>query len=361
MRNTRHLAQAAGAAIAISSLVAACGSGGAHKANPSPSTTPHSTTTTPGGTSKPTHPAPPPPVSNTAGSLAVQVVTEPTGGMKQVYGLVAGAKKSVVVGAWRLNDQHLQQLLAAAQHRGVQVQVLLDQSQGGKSANQSAYSYLSGHHVGVAWAPAGVTYQATYMEADGATAVVGTGSFDTSTYRQPNFWLFSDNSSNAAALVATFKADQKATSYKPGSQSGQGLIWRPGGMPVVLGMVSSANKEVDIETTQLSSPTLLVMMEHAAKTHTVKVLVPKTGITSANLAALKTAKVQVHFGGADQISGSVAIRDPGQKGAAMVVGSQDYATSNKTTRQLSMVTAEANALQPVIQQFNTAFNAAPTA
>jgi phosphatidylserine/phosphatidylglycerophosphate/cardiolipin synthase-like enzyme len=54
---------------------------------------------------------------------------------------------------YELEDQRVEQALAAATSRGVHVMLDHRNYGAGRPANQPAYSYLRAHHVTVAWAP----------------------------------------------------------------------------------------------------------------------------------------------------------------------------------------------------------------
>ncbi|MGH3302078.1 MAG: CoA transferase, partial [Streptosporangiaceae bacterium] len=79
-----------------------------------------------------------------AGSL--QVLVEPAAGVGAVYQLITGARSSVNLTMYELNDPTAEADLAADAGRGVDVRVILDQHLE-RSANAGAYAYLAGHGV----------------------------------------------------------------------------------------------------------------------------------------------------------------------------------------------------------------------
>lgn len=100
--------------------------------------------------------------------------TEPAAGMAPVYGLISGARHTIRLAMYELVDQRAEQALAAAAHRHVRVQVLLDRNRE-RARNQAAATYLAAHDVQVAWADP--RYTATHEKAlsvDGQVTVAVT-------------------------------------------------------------------------------------------------------------------------------------------------------------------------------------------
>jgi phosphatidylserine/phosphatidylglycerophosphate/cardiolipin synthase-like enzyme len=97
----------------------------------------------------------PGPVS--AGSGALTLLSEPQAGLGQVDKLINGARSSIDLTMYELNDTTAEGDLAAAAERGVHVRVILD-AHLEMSRNTAAYDYLKAHKVHVAWAPSATTY-----------------------------------------------------------------------------------------------------------------------------------------------------------------------------------------------------------
>ena len=84
-----------------------------------------------------------------------QLITEPQAGNAPFLALIAGARHTVTLTMYELEDRAIEHALAADAARGVNVRVLLN---GGyyserESTNQPAYSYLAAHHVHVRYTP----------------------------------------------------------------------------------------------------------------------------------------------------------------------------------------------------------------
>ena len=119
---------------------------------------------------------------------------------------------------YELADPTAEADLAADAARGLDVRVLLDRHLE-KSANTSAYDYLSAHRVHVRWAPAGVTYHQKTLTVDDATSVIMTLNLVARDYPGTRDFAVIDTSrADVAAVAATLAHDYAgAASYSPGS------------------------------------------------------------------------------------------------------------------------------------------------
>jgi phosphatidylserine/phosphatidylglycerophosphate/cardiolipin synthase-like enzyme len=84
----------------------------------------------------------------------LRVLTEPEAGIGPIYQLITGARSSVDLSMYELDDPTAEADLAADAARGVDVRVILDQYLE-KARNSGAYDYLAAHGVHVRWGPAG--------------------------------------------------------------------------------------------------------------------------------------------------------------------------------------------------------------
>lgn len=89
------------------------------------------------------------PAKAKASTATYSLFTEPGQGFSPVYKRINGAKKSIDLTMYELEDTTAEHDLAAAASRGVTVKVILDQRE--SSSNQSAYNYLKSHGVKVVW------------------------------------------------------------------------------------------------------------------------------------------------------------------------------------------------------------------
>ena len=143
-------------------------------------------------------------------TASLRLLIEPGSGIGPVYKLITGARHSVDLTMYELADPAAEADLAADAAHGVNVRVLLDQHLE-KSANTSAYKYLSVHRVHVRWAPAGTTYHQKTLTVDNATSVIMTLNLVARDY---------PGTRDFAAIAATLAHDYAgAASYSPPAAS----------------------------------------------------------------------------------------------------------------------------------------------
>lgn len=124
--------------------------------------------------------------------------------------MINGARTSIDLTMYELFDQRVEQALIAAQHRGVDVRVLLN---GGyysehEATNVHAYSYLHRHGVDVRYAPTffALTHQKTLTVDDRESAIM-TLNFDGLYSSTRDFAVLDTQPADVAAIVAAFNAD----------------------------------------------------------------------------------------------------------------------------------------------------------
>ena len=170
--------------------------------------------------------------SSSSGSL--RLLTEPAAGIAPIYQLITGARSSVDLTMYELNDPTAEADLAADTARGVNVRVLLDQHEE-KSRNTAAYTYLAAHRVHVRWAPSGTTYHQKTLTVDNATSVIMTLNLAAEDYPGTRDFAVIDTShADVAAITATFNADFAGRAHHPARRHRPGLVAyeRPGLDPV---------------------------------------------------------------------------------------------------------------------------------
>jgi len=156
----------------------------------------------PGGSSAVSAPGP---VS--AGSGALTVLGEPQAGLGPVDKLINGARSSIDLTMYELNDTTAEGDLAAAAERGVDVRVILD-AHLEMSRNTAAYDYLKAHKVQVTWAPSATTYHQKTLTVDAKTSVVMTLNMVSADYAGTrDFAVIDTSKADVAAIAATFNAD----------------------------------------------------------------------------------------------------------------------------------------------------------
>src|SRR6185437_11560088 len=84
----------------------------------------------------------------------LSLITEPDDTVQPVVQAIQNAHTSVDLVIYELEDPQVEQALADAQSRGVQVRVLLDNLDSfGNYPNDAAYTFLQSHNVPIEWSP----------------------------------------------------------------------------------------------------------------------------------------------------------------------------------------------------------------
>ncbi len=303
-------------------------------------------------------------------AAGVSLVVEPGDREKRIYELLAGAKTSIDMTMYELADPTAQRLLAAAQHRGVRVRVILDRDYHGKEVNAAAYTALHRADVDVQWAPPTVlTHQKTIV-VDGTVAAVGTGNLD-ATYSATaiDFWLLDPDPTRVAAIESTFDADLVAsgsadTTRPTAGTSAPGLVWSPGSADTMVGLIDSASHTVEFTSEELSSPRIVGALAAVGRRGVAcRIVMTDSDSWARAFAQLQAAGCQVHTfpdtDGAPYMHAKAVLVD----GDRILLGSQNAsAASLNRNRELSE-TLDASASPTVIAQvaatFDHDFDAAP--
>ena len=283
----------------------------------------------------------------TASGGALTVLAEPSAGLSRVYALISGARSSVDLTMYELNDQTAEADLIAAAHRGADVRVILDKHLEGQR-NQATYSYLRAHHVHVAWAPAGVTYHQKTLTVDDKTSVVMTLNMVSSDYAGTRDFAVIDTShADVAAIVATFNADfsGRGTSFTP--PDGADLVWSPtNSQSVMLSVIKGARHTLAIENEEMGDSTITSALVSAARRGVdVKIIMTRQSSWAAAFRKLVRAGAHVstyaNSSSVIYIHAKAIVADSGLSDQRVVVGSENFsAASLRHNRELGIVTTQ---------------------
>ncbi|WIB65773.1 phospholipase D-like domain-containing protein [Curtobacterium sp. MCBD17_040] len=204
--------------------------------------------------------------SNVGGAGEYQLMQEPHAGFQPIYALLTGAKTSIDMTMYELEDQTATADLVAAQHRGVRVRVLLDKDFSGARANAAAYQTLTAAGVAVQWAPAGFIFHQKTITVDGAVSAVGTANLTAQYYATTrDAWVIDRNPSQVAAIEQTFTADL-ADPDRPGTATQTpGLLWSPGAEQTMVAAIDDAKTSIDFESEELADRDVITALEQAAR------------------------------------------------------------------------------------------------
>jgi cardiolipin synthase A/B len=332
---------AAASAVVLAAGVAAC-----------KVTVPPSVSSSPAPPSSPATPSPPP----APGGSGLSVLTEPASGLGQIYQLITGAKSSIDLTMYELNDQTAESDLAAAAGRGVDVKVILDQHLE-KSRNTAAYDYLSGHGAHVAWAPAGTTYHQKTLTVDNATSVIMTLNMVSSDYPDTrDFAVIDTSGTDVSAIVGTFNSDFTGQPITP--PDGADLVWSPtNSQASILSVINGAQHTLALENEEMDDDAVTSALEAAAK-RGVDVTVTMTADSEWDRAFAELAAAGVHIrlypddSGVLYIHAKAIVADGGQADQRVLVGSENFSDASlQENRELGIVTtspAVISAIAPVL-------------
>jgi phosphatidylserine/phosphatidylglycerophosphate/cardiolipin synthase-like enzyme len=319
-------------------------------------------TATPAIASTSAHPsttAAPTPVPSATGSLAagLSLLVEPGAGYSAIDTAISRAHTSIDLVMYELSDSNIEALLVAAQGRGVQVRVILDQAYA-KSQNQAAYSYLSTHGVAVHWSSSQVdiTHQKTLVT-DSSEAWIMTGNLTPQYYSGTRDFIVTDTQApDVAAIQATFSADWANSAITPAT--GSDLLWSPGSEGALVTLIASAKSQIVVENEEMDESYIQTALEDAAHRGVdVEVCMTNSSSWSSAFSQLSAAGVHVRTY-ADSASilyihAKAILTDPGKPGAQLFVGSENLSvTSLLKNRELGVITHSAAliaAITPVLE------------
>jgi cardiolipin synthase len=194
-----------------------------------------------------------------AQSEGLSLITEPGSGSQPFVELVESARHTVQVTMYELTDQRIEQALAAAAARGVQVSVLLDDGKyaTGRSLNDAAYRYLATHGVRVAWASRyfALTHQKSIL-IDRRVAAIMTLNLTPVYYESSRDYAVLDyRPADVTAIAQTFESDFHHRRTQPSNGGGE-LLWSPGAQARIGALILAAHRSLQIENEEMDEPTI---------------------------------------------------------------------------------------------------------
>lgn len=214
-------------------------------------------------------------------AAGLTVLAEPQGGSSPFLRLIDGARTSIDLTMYELFDRSVEQALAGAAHRGVNVRVLLN---GGyysrhETTNAAAYRYLSSHGVHVRYSPTyfALTHQKT-LTVDGRQSAIMTLNFDGLYPSTRDYAVLDQRPADVGAIVTTFNADY-AGHRETTTPTGTGdLVWSPRSAATVLVLIAGATRSIDLESEEMAYAPATAALCGAAR-HGVQVRVVMTYAT----------------------------------------------------------------------------------
>jgi phosphatidylserine/phosphatidylglycerophosphate/cardiolipin synthase-like enzyme len=198
-----------------------------------------------------------------AGSLSL--FNEPGDDYHSIDQLIAGADHTIDLTMYELADPQIEDLLGAAQRRGVSVRVLLDHAYNGVSVNQAAYAQLSAAGVPVRWASDTVIFHQKTLTVDDSVSAVMTGNLTSEYYPSTRDFTVIDRNPGAVAAVESVFASDWGGSPVAAGPTVDGLVWSPGSESALVGLIDSARSSIDLENEEMDSRAVESALEAAAR------------------------------------------------------------------------------------------------
>jgi cardiolipin synthase A/B len=261
---------------------------------------------------------------------------------------------------YELADKTAEHDLAAAEHRGVKVRVILDRKE--TSTDDAAYRYLREHHVGVVWSSSSFTYthQKT-LETDGSTAIIMTANLTSEYYRTSRDFLVIDrDKADIKAIEKVFSADYAHRHITPGD--GRDLVWSPtDSQRQLLGLINHARHSLRVYSEEMGDTTMEDALIRAAKRGvSVRVCGENlSGEYDSAYAKLAKAGIKISYYSSEDgfyIHGKVIEADYGTSRAAMFIGSENFSsTSLNQNRELGLIISTRSILASIAHSFASDF------
>ncbi|MFE2428299.1 phosphatidylserine/phosphatidylglycerophosphate/cardiolipin synthase family protein [Streptomyces sp. NPDC059373] len=283
--------------------------------------------------------------SGASAAASYRLIVQPDTNVSAIYSYITSATKSIDLTMYELVDTTAEQDLAAAEAKGVTVRVILDVRK--KSTNQTAYTYLKGKSVGVAWSSSKYYYtHEKSMVVDGTTALVMSGNLTSQYYSADrNYTVVDTDTADITAIETVFTADYAGTTVTPGD--GDNLVWSPtDAQSKLLALINNATSSLWIEAQEMGYSTVVNALV-SAENRGVDVRVVMTNSSDDYASEFDTltaagVKVSTYADTASlYIHAKAIVADYGLSTAKVFVGSQNFSsTSLNSNRELGIILAD---------------------
>ena len=277
-----------------------------------------------------------------SGPDTIQVLVEPTDNAQALLAAIQGAKSSVHMTMYLMNDKRFIAALIAQHKAGRDVKVLLNQTfPGGAGTNQPTFSELQMAGVAVAWAPS--TFALTHEKCvviDGAQAWIMTMNLQTTSSSNREFLAVDTQAADVKEADAMFAADFANTPFTP---SGDLLVAPVNARDRLVALIKGAKTSVDLEGEELSDTTVVATLVAAKNAGaTVRVVLADNAPSASQSSAvikLKAASIPVVKVASPYIHAKAIVVD----GARAYVGSENFTTGSlQYNRELGIITTNAS-------------------
>lgn len=299
-----------------------------------------------------------------------RLVQYPGAGFTGFYAQIDGARHSIDMEIYELEDPTVEHDLAQAASHGVKVRVLLDRAYSGAEANAAAYAYLAAHHVPVRWAPAHYIFHIKTTTFDGRSSDISTANLTPQYYATTrDASLIDTNPMQVAAIEQTFANDwSSGTAGKPRTETVQahGLVWSPNtgsgsAETAMVAQIDAAHRSVEFESEELSDSAVYdALAADARRGVSCEIVMTNSSEWHVALGAVAGAGCKVHLfpdsANTLYIHEKLILDDHGSSGQSLLIGSQNAGwTSLHENRELGVLIHDANGGGVVIDAANNTF------
>jgi cardiolipin synthase A/B len=295
-----------------------------------------------------------------AATATYTLFTEPKQGFSPVYNLINGAKTSIDLTMYELEDSTAEKDLVAAEKRGVDVRVILDQRE--ESENSAAYTYLknNGVHVVYSWSKYYYTHEKS-MVIDGSTAMIMSANLTSQYYSTSRDFLVTDtNAEDVAAIVKVFNADYAHESVTPGV--GADLVWSPtNAQTKLLALINGATSSLRLYANEMDDAAIENALVSAAERRVDVQVCGENEDGEYNSAYARLADAGVHisyYSNPDgfYIHAKAIVADLGKSDAKVFIGSENFSNTSLTeNRELGLIISNTAIESSVASTFATDF------
>jgi cardiolipin synthase A/B len=286
--------------------------------------------------------------------------TEPDDGFTWLYDQINDATSSIDMTMYELSDTTAEQDLVAAEQRGVDVRVILDERE--ESTNEAAYDYLTENGVSVVWS--WDEYYYTHEKSivfDNTTADIMTLNLTSEYYSTSRDYAVVDTDANdVSAIVNVFNADYAHDSVTPGA--GDDLVWSPTTSQTdILNLIDDAKYSLQIESEEMDDSAVVDALCDAAEdgVNVQYVGENEDGEYDSEYDELYDCGVQISYYSSSTgfyIHGKEILADYGESTAEIFIGSQNFSSTSLTeNRELGLIINDASIESSVDSTFNTDF------
>jgi len=296
-----------------------------------------------------------------AATATFTLYTEPSQGFSPVYDLINGAKTSIDLTMYELEDTTAEKDLVAAETRGVDVRVILDQRE--KSENSAAYNYLKNNGVNVvySWSKYYYTHEKSLV-IDGTTAMIMTANLTSQYYSTSRDFLVTDtNAKDVAAIVKVFNADYAHEAVTPGV--GADLVWSPtNSQTKLLALINGASTSLQLYANEMDDTAVENALVSAAKRGVDVEVCGENEDGEYDSAYTKLADAGVHisyYSNPDgfYIHAKAILADYGESDAKVFIGSENFSnTSLNENRELGLIIHNKTIMSSIATTFASDFD-----